>query len=340
MNFASDNSAPAHPAILEAIAAANAGAAPSYGADEWTIRARRALCEVFERECDVFLVATGTAANALALAALCPPWGAVFCHRFAHVAEDEAGAPEFFTGGAKLLLLDGPSGKIEPRALRDAAARFSRANVHGAQPFAVTITQATESGASWRADEVAALCESARGAGLKVHMDGARFANALMHAGGSAADLTWRAGVDVVSFGATKNGALGVEAIVSFDPAISAALPHLRKRAGHLFSKHRLLGAQMAAYLEDGLWLRLAAHANSMAQAIAATFTARGVALAHLVEANEVFAHLSPDAVRRLEAAGARVYQWAQDGPDVYRFVASWATAQDEIDALARALDG
>jgi threonine aldolase len=212
--------------------------------------------------------------------------------------------------------------------------------VHGAQPFAVTITQATESGAAWRADEVAALCDVARGAGLKVHMDGARFANALVHAGGSAADMTWRAGVDILSFGATKNGALGVEAIVSFDPAVSAALPHLRKRAGHLFSKHRLLGAQMAAYLEDGLWLHLAAHANSMAQAIAATFAARGVALAHPVEANEVFVHLTPDAARRLEAAGARVYQWAQDGPDVYRFVASWATTQAEIDALARALDG
>jgi threonine aldolase len=203
MNFASDNSAPAHPAILAAIAAANSGAAPSYGVDEWTIRAQAALCEVFERACDVFLVATGTAANALALAALCPPWGAAFCHRFAHVAEDEAGAPEFFTGGAKLILLDGPSGKIEPIALREAAARHSRANVHGAQPFAVTITQATESGAAWRADEVAALCDVARGAGLKVHMAGARFANARVHAGGSAADMTGRAGVDILSFGAT-----------------------------------------------------------------------------------------------------------------------------------------
>ncbi|MBU6371331.1 MAG: low specificity L-threonine aldolase [Alphaproteobacteria bacterium] len=340
MNFASDNAAPAHPAILEAMARANAGALASYGGDALTARAVEAVRTVFERDCDVLFVATGTAANAIALAALTPAWGAVFCHRHAHVAEDEAGAPEFYTGGAKLLLLDGPHGKIAPDTLRTAAAGYSRGNVHGAQPFAVTITQATESGASWTPAEVGGLCEAARGAGLKVHMDGARFANALAFTGASPADVTWRAGVDVVSFGATKNGALAAEAIVSFDPAVSAVLPHLRKRAGHLVSKHRLLAAQMAAYLDDGLWMRLAAHANAQARSLASALTAAGATLLHPVEANEVFVRAPEALAARLRAAGAAFHPWASDGPDAYRFVASWATTADEVAALAAVARG
>jgi threonine aldolase len=338
LNFASDNCAPAHPAVLEALARANEGALASYGADALTARAQAMVRDVFERDCDVLFVATGTAANAIALAAMTPPWGAVFCHRYAHVAEDEAGAPEFYTGGAKLLLLDGPSGKIEPGALRDAAGRYGRANVHGAQPFAVTITQATESGASWRAAEVGALCEVARGAGLKVHMDGARFANALAHTGRSAADVTWRAGVDVVSFGATKNGALGVEAIVSFNPAISEVLPHLRKRAGHLYSKHRLLAAQMIGYLDDGLWMRLAMQANGVAARIAAILRGAGGALLHPVEANEVFVRLPWNVAERLRSRGVMFHPWMLDGADAYRFVASWAHTEADVAAFAAAL--
>jgi len=340
MNFASDNAAPAHPVILAAIAEANAGAAPSYGADSWTARAVAAIQEIFERDCAVLLVATGTAANALSLAAMTPPWGAVFCHRFAHIAEDEAGAPEFYTGGAKLLLLDGPSGKIEPATLMDAAARYARANVHGAQPFAVSISQATEAGAAYRPHEIAALSEAARHAGLRLHMDGARFANTVVRTGASPADLTWRAGVDILSFGATKNGALGVEAIVCFDPALAAALPHLRKRAGHLFSQHRYLGAQMAAYLECGLLLTLAAQANATAHALAAAFTSLGAALAHLVEANEVFVRLAPAQAAALRAAGFAFHPWTVDGPDAFRFVASWAADPVDAAAIARALDG
>jgi threonine aldolase len=334
MSFASDNAAPAHPKVLEAIARANSGAAPSYGGDDWTKAAEAALRDVFETDCAVFLVATGTAANALALAALTPPWGAVMCHRHAHIAVDEAGAPEFYTGGAKLLLLDGPSGKITPAALAIEADRHSRANVHGAQPFAVSITQATECGASYGAAEIAALGEACRARGLKLHMDGARFANACAFTGACPADLTWRAGVDVLSFGATKNGALAAEAIVCFDAAAAQALPHLRKRAGHLVSKHRLLGAQMAAYLADDLWLQLARHANAMAVKLAAVLTRSGAEMLHPVEANEVFMRMSDDLVHQLKARGAAFYPWEADGPMSHRFVASWATTDADIASL------
>lgn len=340
MNFASDNAAPAHPAILEAMARANVDALASYGGDALTARAVAAVQEVFERDCAVLFVTTGTAANAIALAALTPPWGAVFCHRHAHVVEDEAGAPEFYTGGAKLLLLDGAHGKFTPATLQAAAAGYSRGNVHGAQPFAITLTQATESGTSWTTEDVGAVCAVARAAGLKTHMDGARFANALAFTGASPADLTWRAGVDILSFGATKNGALAAEAIVCFDPEVAAALPHLRKRSGHLVSKHRLLAAQMAAYLDDGLWLRLAAHANAQACALAAALRSAGGEIVHPVEANEVFARLAPAQAAQLRAAGATFHPWASDGADVYRFVASWATAPEEITALSAASRG
>ncbi len=247
--FASDNTAPAHPAIFAALAAVNAGVAPSYGADDWTARAEALLREVFETDCAVLLVPTGTAANAISLAALTPPWGAVFCHTLAHIAQDEAGAPEFYTGGAKLLLLDGPSSKLEPATLDAEAAKYARARVHGAQPFVVSISQCTESGAVYAPAEIAALSEVCRRRGFKLHMDGARFANAMVATGATAAELSWKAGVDILSFGATKNGALGAEAIVCFDKAAAVSLLHLRKRAGHLFSKHRYLAAQMV-----GIW--------------------------------------------------------------------------------------
>jgi threonine aldolase len=335
--FASDNAAPAHPAILDAIARANACVAPSYGSDDWTKAAEAALRDVFETDCTVFLVATGTAANAISLAALSPPWGAVICHRYAHIAEDEAGAPEFYTGGAKLLLVDGPDGKLTPNGLAAEAGKWSRAWVHGAQPFVVSITQATESGASYNVSEVGALAEVSRSYGLKLHMDGARFANACAFTGASPAALTWRAGVDVLSFGATKNGALAAEAIVCFDKDAARAIPHLRKRAGHLLSKHRLLGAQMAAYLYDGLWLKLAAHANGMAAALADALRQPGIEIVHPVEANEVFARLSQAQAAQLRADGAAFYPWAADGPDVYRFVCSWANTADEIATAVRA---
>jgi threonine aldolase len=340
MNFASDNSAPAHPKILQALEAANYGAAPSYGADMWTARAEALLREVFERDCAIFLVPTGTAANALALAAMCPPWGAVICHEHAHIARDEAGAPEFYTGGAKLLTVPGPHAKLTAEALAEEAGRWSRAWVHGAQPFVAAITQASECGASLTAGETAALSSECRRFGLKLFMDGARFANAAAFTRQSPADLTWRAGVDAVAFGATKNGALACEALIVFDEAAARALPHLRKRAGHLFSKHRLLSAQMCSYLADGLWLSLAAHANAMAARLAAAFTARGLTIVHPVEANAVFVRLPEPIAAALKAKGAVFYPWTADGADVYRFVTSWATAAEEVAALEEALGG
>lgn len=338
MSFASDNAAPIHPAILAAMAEANRGHAPSYGADAWTLRAEAMLHEVFETDCAVLMLPTGTAANAISLSALAPPWGAVFCHRAAHIAQDEAGAPEFFTGGARLLLLDGVGAKIAPEDLDLAASGYSRAWVHGAQPFAVSITQASESGCVYQPNEIAALGQVCRERGLHLHMDGARFANALASTGASPADLSWRSGVSILSFGATKNGAMGLEAILCFDPALKAALPHLRKRAGQLLSKHRYLAAQMVGYLEGGLWLELAAHANAMARHLGEGLRQAGGVLRHHIEANSVFIDLSPDKVARLEAAGARSYPWLMDGPLTRRFVCSWASTQAEVDGALAAL--
>jgi len=339
MSFASDNAAPVHPAILAAMTAANHATAPSYGADPWTKAVEAKLSALFETDCAVLLVATGTAANALALSALTPPWGAVIAHRHAHIVEDEACAPEFFTGGARLLLADGPHAKLTPQAVADEADRYSRAWVHGAQPFAVSITQASESGACYRPEEIAAIAEVCRARGLALHMDGARFANAVAFTGAAPADLSWRAGVNMLSFGATKNGAMAVEAVLSFGADAQRALPHLRKRAGHLISKHRYLGAQMLAYLEDGLWLRLAAHANAMAARLAAGLTQRGRSLLHPVEANEVFALLAPGDRERLERIGALCYSWPADGPQAHRFVCAWSTTAVEVEAALRALE-
>ncbi|MDX2233112.1 MAG: beta-eliminating lyase-related protein [Hyphomonadaceae bacterium] len=336
--FASDNSAPTHPQVLAALAGANAGVMASYGDDAWTARAETMLRAVFETECAVLLVPTGTAANALSLAALTPPWGAVIAHRHAHIALDEGGAPEFYTGGAKLLLIDGPSAKLTPEGLDAEARRYTRAVVHGAQPFAASISQVTESGAVYAPAEVAALAAVCRARGLKLHMDGARFANALVSAGCAPADMTWRAGVDVLSFGATKNGAMAVEAIVCFDPTAAAVLPHLRKRAGQLFSKHRYLAAQMTGYLEHGLWLTLARHANAMAAHLAVALRDAGATMIHPVDANMIFARLAPGQAAALRAAGAAFHPSAVDGVDAYRFVCSWGTTEADITTVRRAL--
>jgi threonine aldolase len=336
--FASDNAAPAHPKILAALGEANEGVAPSYGADAWTARAEAQLREIFETDCAVLFVPTGTAANALSLAALTPPWGAVFTHRLAHIAQDEAGAPEFYTGGAKLLLLEGPSAKLEPATLDAEASRYARDRVHWAQPFAVSISQVTECGAVYSPEEVGALARATHARGLKLHMDGARFANALVATGATAAQMSWQAGVDVLSFGATKNGAMATEAIVCFDRDAAAVLPHLRKRAGHLFSKHRYLAAQMAAYLEDGLWLDLARRANASGAALADALRGAGATFAHPVDANMLFARLAPTQAKALRAAGVAFHPSLPDGADCYRFVASWATTDAEIAAVKGAL--
>ena len=270
MDFTSDNAAGVSQPVLEAIVAANSGPAPAYGADSLSAAAADRLRDVFETDLTVFLVATGTAANALALAALCPPWGAVFCHRSAHVMTDECGAPEMFTAGAKLIGVGGGAGKISAKALAASLAAFPRGLVKQAQPAALSLSQATECGTLYGCAEIAELTALAHGAGLSVHMDGARFANAVAALGCSAAEMSWKAGVDVLSFGATKNGALACEALVVFGAGKAEALPFQRKRSGHTLSKGRFLGAQMVAYLRDDHWLANARAANEQARRLAA----------------------------------------------------------------------
>ena len=269
MNFASDNTTGIHPRILAAIAAAAGGRAMPYGADDITKRVERRFAEVFERECAVFMVGTGAAANALALSVFVPPWGAIYCHPGGHINADECGAPEFYTAGAKLVAIPGAAGKVAAADIDRAYRNSGAGTVHVTQPAAVSLTQLTEAGTIYRPDELGAIGDVCRRHGLAFHIDGARFGNAVVGSGHSPADLTWRAGVDVLSFGATKNGAMAAEAVVFFDPAKAATMGWRRKRAAQLWSKHRFLAAQMDAYLADGLWLACARHANAMAARLA-----------------------------------------------------------------------
>lgn len=333
MNFTSDNVSGAAPEILEAlIAASTSGPMPSYGADPLTARVTEKISALFEREATVFPVSTGSAANALALATLAPPYGAIYCHEMAHVNTDECGAPEMFTGGAKLVGLPGDGGKLTPGLLRATLEKAGVGVVHSVQPAVVTLTQATEAGTVYTPDEIAALAEVARSYGLPVHMDGARFANALVRLGCSPAELTWKAGIDVLSFGATKNGALAAEAVVFFRPELAASFAFRRKRAGHLFSKMRFLSAQLDAYLTDDLWLRLARHANAMADRLAEGLTAvPGAALRDPVEANEIFIDLPEPVIAGLEQRGYAFYRW--DGT-VIRLVTAWNTDAGDIDRM------
>ncbi|MBS7538996.1 threonine aldolase family protein [Ancylobacter lacus] len=343
MEFASDNTSGVHPRILDAILAANAGPVASYGADPFTAAARRALADLFETEVHVTLVTTGSAANSLALSALVPPHGTVFCHGEAHINTDECGAPELFTGGAKLTPVSGRAAKITPEAIARVHRNFVR-GFHQQLPAAVSITQATEFGAVYTAAEIAEIGAYCRAHGLHLHMDGARFANAVASTGARPADLTWKAGVDALSFGATKNGAMGVEAVVFFNAALAERFDFRVKRTGHVLSKGRFLGAQMAAYLADGLWLENARHANAMAARLAAGLsTLAGVRLATVPEANEVFAILPRPLHEALTASGAHYYDWPGDGPDgggigpdevLVRFVCSFLTAEAEVDRL------
>ena len=337
MNFASDNVTGVAPEILAAIAAANHGAAASYGEDAITQRLEARLAELFEHEVAVFPVATGTAANALALAALTPPWGAVFCHEHSHIVVDEANAPEFYSGGAKLVALAGAHGKLSAATI-ERLLPGGLGDVHHPQPAAVSLTQASESGTVYRPTEIAAIAEIAHHYGLGVHMDGARFANALAFLGCSPADATWRAGIDALSLGATKNGALAAEAIVFFDPAKAQSLPIRRKRAGHLFSKMRYLSAQLEAYVADGLWLRHAAHANAMAARLARGLAQLpGASLRHPVEANEIFIELPEPVIAGLLAEGARFYRWHGPAATCIRLVTAWNTQEGSVDTMIAA---
>ena len=348
MNFGSDNQAGVHDAILDALRDANAGAASAYGHDDWSGAAERRLRDVFECDLAAYLVVTGTAANALALAACCPPHGAVVCHAEAHITTDECGAPEFFTGGAKLLGVRGAAGKLTPAAVAAMLDTMGRGE-HEQRPSVLSLAQATELGTVYTPDEVAGLAGLARSRRLHVHMDGARFANAVVRLGTTPAAISWQAGVDVLSFGATKNGALGVEAVIVFDRALADDFLYRRKRAGQLVSKSRYLGAQMLAYLEGDRWLAMARHANRMADWLAqAIGRLGGVRLPLPVQANEVFAIVPRTLDERWRARGARYLEWPGEGPgtDVVgdderfiRLVTSFQTTEADVQALVGAAD-
>ena len=348
MIFTSDNASGAAPEILSALVEAEAGYAMPYGNDDVTSRAQAKVREVFEApEAAVYFVATGTAANALALACLCPPWSTVYCHQGAHIEEDECGAPEFFTGGAKLKLLDGDDAKMTEAGLRDAVSAQVK-GVHNVQKGALSLTQATEAGAAYTLAEVQTLAGIARNAGLPVHMDGTRLANALARQNVSAADMTWRAGVDVLCLGATKNGAMAAEAVILFDPERAWEFELRRKRGGHLFSKMRFISAQMEAYLSDDLWLRLAGHSNRMADLLADGINAvDGANVTNTVGANMLFPEITLAQHKRLQAAGAGYYTMSEFDPGgaedqiiKLRLVASFRTTEEDVTRFLAALRG
>ncbi|MBA3576620.1 MAG: low specificity L-threonine aldolase [Sphingomonas sp.] len=330
MRFFSDNAAAAHPKVIEAIARANR-LDTAYDGDEWSSRLDGAFSDLFETQVRALWVTTGTAANCLALAAMCPPYRAILCHRDAHIENDEAGAPGFFTGGAKLALLDGQGAKITPDSVASACDRI-RNDVHQVQPAAISITNATEYGLVYTTPQVAALGELARSRGLALHMDGARFANALATTGDSPADATWRAGVDALSFGFVKNGGLNAEALILFRPELADEVAVRRKRAGHLLSKGRYLAAQILAMLEEDLWLENARAANAAAQTLARAAPHR---LVYPVQANEIFLKASPDEATALRAAGFDFYDWA---PGEIRLVTSWDQSGAPVEKLAEAI--
>jgi threonine aldolase len=332
MRFFSDNAAAACPEALAAIAAANR-LDTAYDGDAWSRRLNRAFSDLFEHEVEALWVATGTAANSLALAALCPPHGRILCHQLAHIEIDECGAPEFYTGGAKLMLGKGEGAKLIPETVAGMLATVSAEDVHRSQPAALSITNATEYGCVYTPAETAALGALCKERGLGFHLDGARFANAVSSLGASPADLTWRAGVDALSFGFTKNGGLSAEALILFDPALARATRFRRKRAGHLLSKGRYLAAQLLAMLENDVWLRNARAANAAAARLAA---AAGVErLVHPVEANEMFVRVSAQEAAALRAQGFDFYDWE---PGEARLVTAWDSDPAHVDALAAAI--
>jgi threonine aldolase len=330
--------APASAEIMAAVDEANRGMLASYGGDHYTERLQQVAGEVFETEVWIFPVSSGTAANSLALAQISPPYGAIYCYEAAHIVTDECGAPEFFTGGAKLIGLPAADGKILPAQLDAAIAFAQEMGVHHVKPAAVSVTQSTEWGTVYGLAQLSALAATAKRHGLGVHMDGARFANALVHLGCSPAEATWKSGIDVLSLGATKNGALCAEAVVFFNRDIAAEFERRRKRAGQLWSKMRFLSAQLLAYFHNDHWLRNARHANSMAATLAQGLQGvSGARLLHSVDANEIFAALPEKTVASLESAGFGFYRWplcALDNAVAIRLVTSHATRGADVDAF------
>lgn len=339
MNFSSDTSAPAHPSVLEALAGVNNGMQPSYGADDVTARLKGELSRVLETEdFDFWLCASGTAANALALSCFCPPMGAILCHEEAHIARDERSAPEFFTGGGKLQLLPGDGAQIDESALRDAIAAIKPDFVHETPAHVLSLTNLTESGTAYPQSQIAHYAALATDAGLSVHLDGARFANALVSTGASAAEMSWKAGVNVLTLGLTKTGAMGCEIIILFGEARQKfnELKARAKRSGHMPPKMRYLAAQAIAMLADDLWLKLAGTANQRAREISNLLCRDGrTELVHPVHGNEIFVRLSEENLSALNGAGATFYPWIGGS---HRLVTSWCTPEETVSRLSDCL--
>lgn len=330
MNFSSDTVSSAAPEILAALARANEGTSPSYGADEISARVEKKLTDIFECELSAFAVGTGTACNALALSVMTPSYGAVLCHKEAHIHTDECGAPEMYTGGAKLIGLPGENGKIAAATLRPYLQ--SARGVHSVKPSVISLAQAAELGTVYTPSEISDIGSLAKANGLHLHMDGARFANALVSLNASPADLTWKAGVDILSLGATKNGAMGAEVVVCFNKDLAESLNYRRKRAGHLFSKMRFVSAQLDAYFTDDLWLRHARHANQMAKTLAEGLARIPSArLLFPVEANELFVWLPPAMVLSLRQSGFSFYDWPGYEEGTFRLVTAFNTRLEDV---------
>ncbi len=335
INFSSDNVTGASPEIIAALVAANHGTAMPYGNDEYTQRLETKLSELFETQVTVFPVGTGTAANAIALSVISPSFGAIYCHAKSHINLDECGAPEFYTGGAKLVSIPGEQQKIQVTDLAEVLNQAGSGVPHHVQPAAVSITQATEAGTVYTLAEIRQIAELTHAHHLKLHLDGARFANAVVSLGCTPADLTWKAGVDVLSFGASKNGAIAAEAIVFFDRSLTETVKYRRKRGGHLFAKMRFFSAQLEAYLTDNLWLNNASHANQMATQLAAgLISLPEVKLCYPVEANEIFVQLPEKIIQGLLADGFQFYNWPENGENVIRLVTAFNTKVEDIYAF------
>ena len=339
MNFLSDNISRIAPRILDAIAAANSGVAAAFGGDELTARVERRISGIFEHDVKVLLVVTGTAANALSLAAMVSPQGTIICHHYSHIVEEEASTLEVFSGGTRLLGVAGAHGKLTTASVVALLSRGFGAIGHGRRSAAISLSQATEAGTVYRPAEIGEIAEVARRHGLGVHVDGARFANAVAFLDVSPADLSWRAGVDILTVGASKNGALAVEAVICFNPQYADALSHLCKSSGHLVAKMRFLSAQLEAYFADDFWLRQACHANQAAQRLASGLSGLPNAnISHPIEANEVFVALPESVLSGLESLGHHFHRWGDESEGQIRLVTNWDTNLADVDAFAGAV--
>ncbi|MBS0186196.1 MAG: low specificity L-threonine aldolase [Proteobacteria bacterium] len=334
MNFKSDNGAPVNLEILDAIVASNHGYQPSYGTDDYSCKLQKRLSELFEKDVLVYLTNTGTAANSLALSALVKPYEIIFCSTQAHIYTDECGAPELFTGGAKMITSETFNGKIDLECIHEHIQIATSLRPHGQKPGCISLTQATEAGTAYTIKDLEEISEFCKKQNLPLHMDGARFANSLVHLQCQPADITWKAGVDVMSFGATKNGALCAEAIIFFNPIYAENFDYLHKRSGQLMSKSRFFASQLLAYLEEDLWLKNAWHANQKAQELAHVFKKYNIKIVHNVDANEVFVNLDFTCAEYLQKKGFGFYSWGSLSSNLYRFVTSWITTSDSIEKL------